>query len=66
MCEMASRSTGKPCLQPERWLMEMATSPVLTDAEVRVCQVHGRMLEKRGWRFVRELHPVPGFGRVAP
>jgi len=23
------------------------------------------MLERQGWRFVRELHPVPGFERIA-
>ncbi len=63
-CRMTSKSTGQGCQQPERWLM--APPP---PAPLEVCQQHGRMLERQGWTFVRELHPVPGFdrnGRVAP
>lgn len=64
MCEAVSESTGTGCQQPERWLMtDYHSFPV---REMRVCQVHGRQLERQGWRFVRELHPVPGFERVAP
>ncbi len=67
-CEATSRSTGQRCQQPERWLMvppwpepriEMPRPPM------NACQVHGKMLERQGWRFVRELHPVPGFERIA-
>ena len=61
-CEMVSASTGKPCQQPERWLM----SDDKGCCTKCVCQVHGRQLERQGWRFVRELHPVPGFERDAP
>lgn len=63
LCESTSKSTGQRCQQPERWLLR----PPLDDygQPIRVCQVHGRMLEREGWRFIRELHPVPGFERVA-
>ena len=58
LCEATSASTGLLCQQPERWLEEDATCG---DARrMRVCQVHGKQLERQGWRFVRELHPVPG------
>ena len=60
-CEMTSKSTGQGCQQPQRWL----ESGPFRD-ERRVCQQHGRMLERQGWRFVRELHPVRGFERVVP
>lgn len=63
MCEMTSRSTGKPCQQPKRWLEESTES--LVHEQMAVCQVHGRQLEREGWRFVRELNPVPGFERIA-
>lgn len=67
MCQATSRSTGLPCGQPERWLMEIDDGePGAPDiSETRVCQQHGRMLERNGWTFVRELHPVPGFERQA-
>jgi hypothetical protein len=61
LCQMTSRSTGEGCQQPERWLESSPSGP----AQMKVCQVHGRMLERRGWRFVRELYPVPGFERIA-
>lgn len=61
LCDATSRSTGKPCQQPERWLMEIDDGDVST----RVCQTHGKLLERQGWTFVRELHPVPGHERVA-
>jgi hypothetical protein len=60
LCQMTSRSTGEGCQQPERWLEASPSNPVT----MKVCQVHGRMLERRGWRFERELHPVPGFERL--
>lgn len=60
-CEMTSKSTGQGCQQPQRWL----ESGPFRD-ERRVCQQHGRMLERQGWRFVRELYPVRGFERVVP
>lgn len=68
LCEVTSKSTGKPCQQPERWLERDLGrlpdgTPIVT--ELRVCQVHGRQLERQGCEFVRELHPVPGFERVA-
>lgn len=63
-CEMTSRSTGQRCQKPERWLERSAPVETSTAVEVRVemrvCQFHGRMLERHGWTFVRELHPVPG------
>ena len=67
LCETTSKSTGQRCQQPERWLEERRTQPNGTFVleRQRVCQAHGRMLERRGWRFVRELHPVPGFERIA-
>ena len=61
MCQITSDSTGKPCQQPERWL-ELVPPEGL---ELRVCQVHGRMLERQGAQFERELWPMPGFERVA-
>lgn len=60
LCQGISRSTGKPCQQPERWL-ELVPPEGLG---LRVCQVHGRMLERQGAVFVRELWPVPGFERL--
>jgi hypothetical protein len=68
LCESTSKSTGQRCQQPERWLMcEMGRLPDGTrpDVERRVCQQHGRMLERQGWWFLRELHPVPGFERTS-
>ena len=59
LCQMTSRSTGQRCQQPERWL-ESHPSGV---GSMSVCQTHGKMLERQGWRFVGELHPVPGFER---
>lgn len=57
-CRMTSKSTGRGCQQPERWLMQPPAP-----APMEVCQQHGKMLERQGWQFVRELHPVPGFDR---
>lgn len=67
LCEMTSRSTGKPCQQPERWLERYPGNlPAGVEiADMSVCQVHGRQLERQGWRFVRELHPVAGYERQA-
>ncbi len=59
LCQMTSQSTGQRCQQPERWL---ESDPSGADS-MRVCQQHGRMLERQGWQFVHELHPVPGFER---
>jgi len=58
LCEEIAATTARRCQQPERWLER---SP--EGAERRVCQGHGRALERRGWAFVEELHPVPGFER---
>lgn len=67
MCQMTSKSTGQDCQQPERWLMaaprELRRFP--EGQPLKVCQQHGRMLERQGWLFEHELHPVPGFERVA-
>lgn len=57
-CRMTSKSTGQGRQQPERWLMQPPAP-----APMEVCQQHGKMLERQGWQFVRELHPVPGFDR---
>jgi hypothetical protein len=67
LCEMVSRSTGKPCQQPERWLerCNSIADMVPKGETARVCQVHGKQLEREGWTFVRELHPVPGYERKA-
>lgn len=59
-CEATSKSTGKGCQQPERWL-EIGPG----GERRKVCQQHGRMLERQGWVFERELYPVPGFERIA-
>lgn len=66
MCSMFSASTGQPCQQPERWLMEAPREKRrFPEGQPRTtCQQHGRMLERQGWTFVRELHPVPGFERI--
>ena len=64
LCDATSRSTGKPCQQPERWLVEIDDGDSGAGVvSTRVCQQHGRMLERHGWTFVRELHPVPGYER---
>lgn len=67
LCEATSKSTGKGCQQPERWLERYARPlpPGVTIREKSVCQVHGKQLERQGWTFVRELHPVPGYERQA-
>lgn len=59
-CSQTSKSTRVRCQQPERWLMRGPDGD-----QASVCQVHGRMLERQGWIFVEELHPVRGFERVA-
>ena len=64
LCEAVSASTGNQCQQPERWLEHVSAEGGYAE-DRRVCQVHGRQLERQGWRFVRELHPVPGFERTA-
>jgi hypothetical protein len=68
LCEMTSRSSGKPCQQPERWLERYTKGNLpagVTIRDLHVCQVHGRQLEREGWTFVHELHPVPGYERKA-
>ena len=45
----------------EKWIAD--GRPIVE--RMNVCQVHGKQLERQGWRFVRELHPVPGFERKA-
>ena len=59
MCQATSKSTGQGCLQPERWLV----LPASGEPTIKVCQQHGRMLERQGGVLLRELHPVPGFAR---
>lgn len=51
MCEAVSESTGSRCQQPERW---------------RMWCMHSTFGAALGIEGVRELHPVPGFERVAP
>lgn len=65
-CEATSKSTGERCQQPERWLMQAPREwrRFPEGQPLRVCQVHGRMLERQGWTFEREIHPVAGFERV--
>lgn len=67
LCDATNQRTGAPCQQPERWLEQRPRhlEPAGAPATMRVCQVHGRFLERQGWTFVEELHPVAGYERKA-
>ena len=58
LCDATNKRTGAPCQQPERWLVRYPKGRMpdgVTIRDKRVCQVHGRWLERQGWTFVREL-----------